>query len=87
MTTFKNPEKGNIEIITRKDFYWCLLFGFLYFIKKNMVSCSNKFRLGIFGIPVESLNRPKVPQCSCTVQINGYTKVILSCDVVELFHL
>ena len=36
MTTFKNPENGNIETITRKDFYWCLLFGFLYFIKKKI---------------------------------------------------
>ena len=36
MTAFKNPENGNIETITRKDFYWCLLFGFLYFIKKKI---------------------------------------------------
>ena len=36
MTKFKNPENGNIETITRKDFYWCLLFGFLYFIKKKI---------------------------------------------------
>ena len=36
MTSFKNPENGNLEIITRKDFYWCLLFGFLYFIKKKI---------------------------------------------------
>ena len=36
MTAFKNPENGNIETITRKDFYWCLLFGFLYFVKKKM---------------------------------------------------
>ena len=35
MTTFKNPENGNIESITRKDCYWCLLFGFLYFVKKK----------------------------------------------------
>jgi len=36
MTTFKNPGNGNIEAITRKDFYWCLLFGFLYFVKKKI---------------------------------------------------
>ena len=36
MSAFKNPENGNIETITRKDFYWCLLFGFLYFIKKRI---------------------------------------------------
>jgi len=36
MTKFKNPENGNIETITRKDFYWCLLFGFLYFVKKKI---------------------------------------------------
>jgi hypothetical protein len=36
MTKFKNPENGNIETIMRKDFYWCLLFGFLYFIKKKI---------------------------------------------------
>jgi hypothetical protein len=36
MTAFKNPENEKIETITRKDFYWCLLFGFLYFIKKKI---------------------------------------------------
>ena len=36
MTKIKKPENGNKETITSKDFYWCLLFGFLYFIKKKI---------------------------------------------------
>ena len=55
MTTFKNPENGNIEAITRKDFYWCLLFGFLYFVKKKMwfhAVLSFVLSIGTYGISV-----------------------------------
>ena len=55
MTTFKNPENGNIEAITRKDFYWCLLFGFLYFIKKKMwfhAILSFVLSIGTYGISI-----------------------------------
>ena len=55
MTTFKNPENGNIEAITRKDFYWCLLFGFLYFIKKKMwfhAVLSFVLSIGTYGISI-----------------------------------
>ena len=51
MTAFKNPENGNIETITRKDFYWCLLFGFfIFYKKKNMVSCNSKFPFSITNL-------------------------------------
>tara|TARA_B100000953_G_scaffold76630_1_gene61931 strand:- start:1126 stop:1368 length:243 start_codon:yes stop_codon:yes gene_type:complete len=53
MTTFKNPENGNIESITRKDCYWCLLFGFLYFVKKKMwfhAVLSFVLSIGTYGI-------------------------------------
>ena len=53
MTTFKNLENGNIEAITRKDFYWCLLFGFLYFVKKKMwfhAVLSFVLSIGTYGI-------------------------------------
>ena len=55
MTTFKNPENGNIEAITRKDFYWCLLFGFLYFVKKKMwfhAVLSFVLSIGTYGINI-----------------------------------
>jgi hypothetical protein len=55
MTTFKNPENGNIEAITRKDFYWCLLFGFLYFVKKKMwfhAVLSFVLSIGTYGISI-----------------------------------
>ena len=55
MTTFKNPENGNIEAITRKDFYWCLLFGFLYFVKKKMwfhTVLSFVLSIGTYGISI-----------------------------------
>ena len=55
MTTFKNPENGNIEAITRKDVYWCLLFGFLYFIKKKMwfhAVLSFVLSIGTYGISI-----------------------------------
>ena len=55
MTTFKNPENGNIEAITRKDFYWCLLFGFLYFVKKKTwfhAVLSFVLSIGTYGISI-----------------------------------
>ena len=55
MTTFKNPENGNIEAITRKDFYWWLLFGFLYFVKKKMwfhAVLSFVLSIGTYGISI-----------------------------------
>ena len=55
MTTFKNPENGNIEAITRNDFYWCLLFGFLYFVKKKMwfhAVLSFVLSIGTYGISI-----------------------------------
>ena len=55
MTTFKNPANGNIEAITRKDFYWCLLFGFLYFVKKKMwfhAVLSFVLSIGTYGISI-----------------------------------
>ena len=55
MTTFKNPGNGNIEAITRKDFYWCLLFGFLYFVKKKMwfhAVLSFVLSIGTYGISI-----------------------------------
>ena len=55
MTAFKNPENGNIEAITRKDFYWCLLFGFLYFVKKKMwfhAVLSFVLSIGTYGISI-----------------------------------
>ena len=55
MTTFKNPENGNIEATTRKDFYWCLLFGFLYFVKKKMwfhAVLSFVLSIGTYGISI-----------------------------------
>ena len=55
MTTFKNLENGNIEAITRKDFYWCLLFGFLYFVKKKMwfhAVLSFVLSIGTYGISI-----------------------------------
>ena len=55
MTKFKNPENGNIETIMRKDFYWCLLFGFLYFVKKKMwfhAVLSFVLSIGTYGISI-----------------------------------
>ena len=55
MTEFKNPKNGEIETITRKDFYWCLLFGFLYFIKKKIwfhAVLSFVLSMGTYGISV-----------------------------------
>ena len=55
MTTFKNLENGNIEAITRKDFYWCLLFGFLYFVKKKIwfhAVLSFVLSIGTYGISI-----------------------------------
>ena len=55
MTSFKNPENENIETITRKDFYWCLLFSFLYFIKKKIwfhAVLSFVLSMGTYGVSV-----------------------------------
>ena len=52
---FKNPENGNIESISNKDFYWCLLFGFLYFIKKKIwfhALVSFVLSMGSYGISI-----------------------------------
>jgi len=69
MTTFKNPENGNIEIITKRFLLVFIIWFFIFYKKKNMVSYRNKFRLGILGIPVESLTRLKVPQKYLNVRV------------------